>query len=523
MASSRTPAVVLRRQSLTTRWSNDMTKVAEIERIRWAHFREGVSIRELARTFHCSRRTVRRALADPGPWTYERRRPVRKPVMGPVAGIVMRWLEEDLERPRKQRHTAKRIWERLVAEYDFPGAETTVRQWVRAHRPTSTRAVTLPLAHDPGAEAQIDFGEATVGLAGRDTKVRLFCARLAYSTRDVVRAYEREERSAWLDGHVNAFAIWGGAPGRCWYDNSSALGRLDRGRFVPCDEFLALQSAYRFRAHHCTPAEAHEKGLVEGLVGYARRAYLTPVPKFADLDELNRYLAERTAAEENRRRQGQTATVGQRLQEERALLAPLPRHPFLACTRHPVKASHDRSLVSFERRRYSVPVEHAGQRLWLRAFHDHIEIWAQSSCVARHPRRPGPGEPITDFWHYLPVLLRKPGAFWQALPVRQAHFPEEVRALLQALEARHGDDLRRAHREFLAACSLYANTEPVRWRAACATALARGEVSAAGVKAALEGRLPAKGAVTTLPARLAEVRVPAGDPLQYNRLLQPVG
>src|SRR5438046_9307915 len=126
-----------------------MTKVAEIERIRWAHFREGVSILELARTFHRSRRTIRRALADPGPWSYRRRRPVVEPVMGPVAEIVTRWLEDDLQRPSKQRHPAKRIWERLVAEYHFAGAETTVRQWVRAHRPTSTRAVTLPLAHDP--------------------------------------------------------------------------------------------------------------------------------------------------------------------------------------------------------------------------------------------------------------------------------------------------------------------------------------------------------------------------------------
>jgi hypothetical protein len=252
----------------------------------------------------------------------------------------------------------------------------------------------------------------------------------------VVRAYERQDRSAWLDGQVHAFQTWGGAPATCWYDNPSALGRREKGRFVPCDEFLALQSAYRFRAHHCTPGEAHEKGLVEGLVGYARRTYLVPVPDMADLEELNRYLAERTAAEEDRQRQGRTATVGELLRAERPLLAPLPRHPFLACTRHPVKASHDRSLVSFERRRYSVPVEHAGQRLWLRAFPHHIEVWTSTSCVARHPRRPGPGEPVTDFWHYLPVLLRKAGAFRQALPVRQTHFPEEAHALLQALEAR---------------------------------------------------------------------------------------
>ena len=496
-----------------------MTKVAEIERIRWAHFREGVSLRELARTFHHSRRTIRRALADPGPWSYRRERVPQEPVMGAVAEIVRRWLEEDLSKPRKQRHTAKRIWQRLVSEYEFSGGQSTVRQWVRKHRPTNLRKLTLPLAHDPGAEAQIDFGEAQVRVAGVETTVQLFCARLAYSTRDVVRAYLRQERSAWLDGHKHAFNTWGGAPASCWYDNPSALGSFRQGAFNPCDEFLALQSAFGFRAHHCTPGQGHEKGLVEGLVGYARRSYLTPVPDVADLAELNRFLAERTAAEEHHRRQGQTGTVGERFREERPLLAPLPKRPFLACTRHPVKASSDRALVSFERRRYSVPAEHAGQRLWLRAFADQIEIWTGTGCVARHPRQPGAGEPVTDFWHYLPVLLRKPGAFGQAIPVRQAHFPVEVRKLLDALEERHRDDRRRAHREFLAACALYAAVEPVRWRAACATALARGEVSAAGVRAALEGRLPPSTMVSVLPPALAEVRVPAGDLDQYSRLL----
>ncbi len=496
-----------------------MTKVAEIERIRWAHFREGVSLRELARTFHHSRTTIRRALADPGPWSYRRQRPVNEPVMGPVAEIVKRWLEEDLTRPRKQRHTAKRIWERLLAEYGFKGGQSTVRQWVREHRPTNLRKLTLPLAHDPGAEAQIDFGEAQVRIAGMETTVQLFCARLAYSTRDVVHAYLRQDRSAWLDGHVEAFNTWGGAPATCWYDNPSELGRFRGGRFEPCDEFLALQSAFGFRAHHCNPGEAHEKGLVEGLVGYARRNYLTPIPNVADLVELNRYLAEKMSEEEGLRRQGQTATVGERFREERPLLAPLPKRPFLACTRHPVKASSDRALVSFERRRYSVPVEQAGQRLWLRAFAEHIEIWSQSACVARHERKPGPGEPVTDFWHYLPVLLRKPGAFGQAIPVRQAHFPVEVQSLLDALEERHRHDRRRAHREFLAACDLYATVEPVRWRAACATVLARGEVSAAGVRAALAGTLPPTATASVLPPALMEVRVPAGDLSQYSRLL----
>jgi len=501
-----------------------VTKVADIERIRWAHFREGVGIRELARAFRKSRTTIRRALADPGPWTYRRSGPRRRPVMDEVAPIVLRWLEEDRDRHRKQRHTAKRVWERLRDEHGFTGGESTVRQWVRENGRPSLSAVTLPLAHDPGAEAQIDFGEAQVRVAGDVRTVQLFCARLSHSTRDVVVAYTRQDRAAWLDGHVVTFSTWGGAPATLWYDNPSTLGRLVSGRFQPCDEFVALQSAFRFRAHHCTPGQGHEKGLIENCVGYMRRTYLVPLPEVASLDELNTLLAIRTAAEERRRRRGQDLTVGERFSAERPLLAPLPAQPFLPCTRHPVKATLQ-ALVTFRQRRYSVPVEYVGRRLWLRAYAEHVEVWTGTRCVARHGRADGQGEPICDFWHYLPVLRRKPGAFRNAIPVRQARFAYEVGAVLRALEERHGENRRRAHSEFLSVCALAVAIAPVRWQAACATALARGEVSAAGVRAALYGEPSSHAGSTTvrLPERLAAVAVPAGDVSQYSRLLEAVG
>ena len=498
-----------------------MIKVAEIESIRWRHFREGVSVRGLAREFQRSRRTIRRALADPGPWEYRRQRRRPCPVLDPVAKVIAGWLEQDQLAPHKQRHTAHRIYERLVTEYEFAGGESSVRRWVREHRPKARGTLTLPLVHDPGVDAQFDFGEAQVRLGGELVKLQLFCGRLAHSTRDVVRAYRRQTRAAWLDGHVHAFASWGGVPERGWYDNPSQLGRLREGRFVACEEFLGLQSAYGFRAHHCNPGAGWEKGLVEGLVGYMRRNYLTPVPTFADLEELNRHLDQRTALEEVRRRQGQTSTVGEKLAEERPLLRPLPEREFLACTRHPVVASRGQALIRFERRGYSVPVRNAGQRLWVRAFAEQVEIWDVHSCVARHVRTAGPGEPVVDFWHYLPVLERKPGAFDQALPVRQARFPKEAEELLLALEERWGEDRRQAHEEFLLVCTLHQQVDQVRWRAACATALARGEVSSAGVRAALEGRSAATATAmtTALPLVWRAVAVPAGDPSQYQRLL----
>ena len=456
--------------------------MAEIERIRWRHFREGVSVRALALEFGHSRKTIRRALADPGPWEYRRQRQRPSPVLGPVAKVIEGWLEQDQLAPRKQRHTAHRIYERLVAEQEFRGGESSVRRWVREHRPKPRGTLTLPLAHDPGVDAQFDFGEAQVRLGGELVKLQLFCARLAHSTRDVVRAYRRQTRAAWLDGHVHAFSVWDGVPERGWYDNPSQLGQLREGRFVACEEFLGLQSAYGFRAHHCNPRSGWEKGLVEGLVGYMRRNYLTPVPTFANLEELNRHLDQRTAAEERLRRQGQTTTVGERLAEERGRLGPLPEREFLACTRHPVVASRGQALIRFERRGYSVPTRYAGQRLWVRAYAERLEVWDSRNCVARHARAPGVGDPVVDFWHYLPVLERKPGAFDQALPVRQARFPKEAEELLLALEERWGADRRRAHKEFRLVCTLHQQVDQVRWRAACATALARGEVSAAGRK-----------------------------------------
>jgi len=287
----------------------------------------------------------------------------------------------------------------------------------------------------------------------------------------------------------------------------------------PAPEFLALQSVYRFRAHHCTPGEGHEKGLVEGLVGYARRTYLVPIPEVASFDELNAFLARATAAEERRRRAGRSDTVGERFAAERPLLASLPARPFLACTRHPVRAS-SQALVAFDGSRYSVPVRHAGAALWLRAYPTTVELWTATTIIARHPRATAKGTLTTDFWHYLPALVRKPGAFANAIPVRQAAFPAEPAAILDALEAAHPSDRRRAHREFLAVCAAGADLEPVRWRAACATALARGEPSAAGVRAALAGTLPLTGSATVLPPRLASVSVAAGGVDQYSRLLR---
>lgn len=495
-----------------------MNKVADLERIRLAFFRDDMKIREIARKYKVSRTTVRRALTDPGPWHYRRANARPAPVMAPVAAVITSWLEADKRAPRKQRHTAHRMYQRLVTEYGFAGGESTVRQYVRRVCGPKTGEVTIPLAHDIGAEAQIDFGNAEVRIAGIAVTAHLFMARLCYSTRDVVVAYPQEDRSAWLDGHVVAFETWDGVPETLWYDNPSTLGRIVQKRFVSCDEFSALRSAYRFRAHHCNPGEGHEKGLVEGLVGSFRRNHLVPVMDFPSWDALNQYLAKSALDDEALTRRNRPGTVAERFRAEQPRLGALPPKRFAACVDVPARVSRQQLVVCKERR-YSVPLESVGRWVRVHLYAYRVEVWDRGRHVATHDRHDGQGDPICNFWHYVPALLRRPGAFSQAIPVRQASFPEEAQQLLDAVERRHPGDRVRAHREFLGACQLAIGRDMVRWRAACATAIARGDASCLGVKAALLGEPVPTQLATVLPPALAGVRVDPGDPAQYQQLL----
>ena len=196
-----------------------MIQVEEKEIIRRLYFIEGKSIRQIARERHHDRRAIRKALRDAGPPRYTLKAPRPRPALGPYLAVIDRWLEEDRERPSKQRHTARRIYERLVTEFGFQGGESTVRQYVREQRPRPE--VMIPLDHDPG-EAQVDWGEAQVYLDGRQTRVQLFCFRLCYSQRPFVMAFLRQSQEAFFAGHVAACEELGGVPRRITYDNCPA-------------------------------------------------------------------------------------------------------------------------------------------------------------------------------------------------------------------------------------------------------------------------------------------------------------
>ena len=494
-----------------------MIQVEEKEIIRRLYFIEGWSMRRIARERHHSRHTVRRVLEDPGPPVYRRQAARPRPVLGRFLGIIDRWLEEDRQRPPKQRHTARRIHARLTSEFGFRGGESSVRQYVREQRPRPE--VMIPLEHDPG-EAQADWGEAHVYLDGRLTKVQMFCLRLCYSQRPFAMAFLRQSQEAFSAGHVAAFEELGGAPRRITYDNLSlAVKRVLTGPHREEQQgFVAFRSHYLFESNFCRPREAHEKGLVENLVGYVRRNYLVPLPRVASLEELNALLREGCRSSLGRRLRGQDRTVAETWEEDRRHLLPLPAWPWPCCVTRPAKATLS-CLVSFDSNRYSVPAAYAGRNVMVRAYVDRVEIAGGERVVASHRRRYERGRDVLDPYHYVPALLRKPRAFHQARAVRRYPWPQAFRQALAFLEERHPDG--GGVKEFLRILALKEQVGERRLGEALELALRYRCVGADAVRHLLhrmettwQPPLP----LDALPHELS-LKVPVRDLSQYNLLL----
>ncbi len=492
-----------------------MLTVEQIEQIRRAYYCEHKSVRAIAREQGHGRRVIREAKP--------------RPVMGPVAAIINGWLEQDRSAPRKQRHTAKRVFDRLVAEHGFAGSERQVREYVRAWKKANEGYTAfVPLSYSPGSEAQCDWGEALVRVAGVGQIAQLFCMRLAYSLKPFVCAFPTARQECFLAGHVAAFEAFGGVPRRITYDNlTTAVARVLSGRArVEQEAFIAFRGHYLFESHFCLPGRegAHEKPLVESLVGYARRNFLVPIPDVPSWEALNSLLSERCAAEDARTVSGRAGPVGELWHQEQALLLPLQRHTYPCCRTVAVRASR-MALVSFERNRYSVPSRYAGERLLLRAFAWRVEITDGNAIVATHPRLYGKDGERLDPLHYLGVLEKKPGAFEHARPIRawEREWPPVYRRYLEALKIARPED---ATREFVRVLQLHTRHSEAVLAPALERALTLSCWSADGVeqlaRQAMEPPLAARpielGDSPAL-AHLTEIRIPLPDLAGFERLL----
>ncbi len=405
----------------------------------WATIRrrvliEGVSKRQIIRETGMHWQTLNKILSNSSPPGYQQNQK-RKSMLDDHVDWIRDILESDKSAHKKQRHTSKRIFERLQAEKNFQGSYTIVKRLVSQLRKTS-QEVFMPLVQPPG-EAQVDYFQALANISGVLQKVHCFAMSLPYSDMFFVKAFPRECTESFWEGHVDAFRFFGGVPKRISYDNSRIAIQNITGCHsrVLTDGFLQLQSHYLFESHFCTVRRPNEKGVVENIVRYARSNFMVPVPQVKSFEHLNEQLWEDCYNEQNRKLRGKAKTKLQLWQEESKYFIELPDVPFDPCRKTSVSAS-SLSLVRFLCNDYSVPTQYAHHEIILKAYVDTIQLYTkEGDHIAGHKRSWLKHQISYDPRHYLRLLSRKPGALDYAEPFREIQLPDCFDVLRRKLEA----------------------------------------------------------------------------------------
>jgi transposase len=492
----------------------------------WSEVRRRVLAGELSRrqaaaAYHLNFRTVQKILAQPEPLPFRQPVPRVKPVIGPFLSIIHEILDDDHLAPPKQRHTARRIYERLRDEHDYQGCASIVRAAVAAYRQSQSE-VFVPLLHPPGG-AQCDFGHAEVVVAGVRHKAALFVLTLPFSNARFGCLFPRECTEAFHHGHARAFAFFGGVPTRISYDNS----KLTVTRFTGPNErhlnqdFLRLQSHFAFAAHFCNVRQAHEKGHVEGGVGYVRRNFLVPVPVADCWEDHNRRLADACQREWQRRAADGAHTTAQLLASDRKAFLPLPAEPFEARRVELVTIS-SLALGRFDGNDYSVPTRFAYQSLTATGTIDTVRFRHRGAVVAEHRRCWGKRQVTFDPLHYLALLERKPGAFDHARPLAGWQLPDCFAQLRRRLEeADPGGGTRR----YIGVLRLLETHALTAVTAAVERALTLAVVDAGAVRLLLEQarQQPVGGFDLTGRPALRAVQLPPPDLTLYAQLTSQKG
>ncbi|MCY0874931.1 MAG: IS21 family transposase [Firmicutes bacterium] len=505
-----------------------MIDMAQFHRIKWLHEREGLSQRKIAQDLGIARNTVSRYIKGGSSPTAEQRRKSYSnrgfsDETQRVLPVIDEWLKQDESTWKKQRHTAARIYQRLVKEYGFTGSASNIRKVVARRRETQ-KEVFIPLEFALGHQFQFDWGEADVYLEGQLTRVYLFCVQLSASRRRFVRAYLYERQEAFFDGFVQAFTFLGGVPAEGLFDNlKSAVKKILTGRDrIEQETFEALQAHYLFQAEFCNVESGNEKGGVEHLVGYVRRNALVPLPDVRSLDELNQHLL---AWCEESARTDFVPHVHERVIDvwarEQMTLHPLPPQPFEACRHKSAKVSK-LSTIMFETNQYSVPCTHVGEVVWIKAFVDHVIIVAQNEVIATHARCHERDQMVLELDHYLDVLLRKPRAVRDARVMHTIDIPPIVRDFQREIRIRRGAD---GDRIFVRLLLLHREVGMDTIAKVIEMAIDKQIYHLEGLHALVmeqSGQAPPSGTLSRdkLPTDLALYRVQKADTMRYNALTQ---
>lgn len=414
-----------------------MLTVEEYCKIRIAH-RDGMSIRQIARQFNHSRRKVRQVLveSEPRPYTLREDRPA--PRLGPYKALIEQILAEDEQAPRKQQHTAAKLYRRLRDEHGYAGGYDQVRRYV-GKRVRDRRETFIPLTHPPGRRLEADFGHIYVDFPDGRRQVSVLLLTWSHSGFRFALALPSERTEAILAGMVEGFAFFGCVPWEVWWDNPTTVATavLEGRRRKVQSRYAALASHYRFDPRFCMPARGNEKPAVEHSVYDLQRDWATPVPRAEDLAELNAYLRSCALAKRDHTMAGKTQTIGELFEQDKQAALALPAHVFDPFV--PQAAKVDKyQTVRFDTNRYSVPRRWAFETVTIKAYVDRIEVTSEAGVLARHQRSYARGEWIVQPQHYLAILGRRPAALDHSFVFDRWELPACFEQLRSDFEQREG-------------------------------------------------------------------------------------
>jgi transposase len=427
-------------------------KVQTYLTVRHAYYNEHKTQRQISVETGINRRSISKMIAHAQPPGYER----KKNILSPKLSEHMAWIDEILELDKKthpkQRHTAKRIYNRLREERSFTGGYTIIRTYV-AKKHQRSKEMFVPLSHDPGM-AQCDFGEAQVIINGTPCKAHYLVMQLPFSDAMFVKAYPSENTESFCDGHVSAFEHFGGVPKRILYDNTKiAVKKITKdGNRSQTNSFIALKSHYLFVEYFANVARGNEKGGVENLVGYARRNFMVPCPDFESFEALNAHLLRGCIKRNDEIKRGHQETVGQRLMKES--FSALPLAPYECCRVQSGKIN-SQGLVRFQDNDYSVPTSTGQQTVLIKGYVDVVKIIFENKIIAEHKRYYGKEDVRFDPVHYLGLLERKAGAFEQAAPLKGWDLPPVFSKVYSILMRKDGKEGKRAYIRILRFLEIY--------------------------------------------------------------------
>ena len=435
-----------------------MLTVAQYDYIRTAHRAYGKTIRQIARETGHSKNTIKKVLR--GEYVgYKPRSTQPYPVLGPFVKIIDNWLTNDKTQPSKQRHTAKRIYHRLKQERGFSGSESTVRRYVREAKlrlGLSGKQAFIPCEPVIGGEAEVDWGTCTAIIAGEKVRLKFFCMRSKYSGKHFVRCYPCERQQALFDAHIQAFSFFRGVFPVLIYDNmSTAVQKVYRGKKRDLQAgYAKFVAFYNFTPRFCTPGAGHEKGGVEGLVGFARRNYMVPVPQAESLQALNDKLLNDCIAYGNHRMATREKSVNELYEAEKSHLINLPDIAFSNIELWSPKIDKYATAI-IDKNRYSVPTRYAHVKAKAILYVDRIEIYYGSRKIASHNRLYNNNQWSLDPGHYLELIQQRPQAFDTARPITQwrKYWPVCLEQLLERFCRRQGHS--KGVKDFISVLMLY--------------------------------------------------------------------